>query len=285
MAFDQTTRNRLQNFVSDARTLLVTEFTRQLQNDYGMDPDTGNISSLDDLTHLNDTQIQTARLLRDTTEHYQAASPSADAKQILDRIVREQAFTVLNRLCALRMAETRGILVESIGKAHNSEGFQLYKHIAGISLGDIGDAYQIYLFSLFDEFAYDLAVLFDRYSAMGRLFPKESVLLTLLDKINAVDLAHLWAEDETIGWIYQYFNSVEERRQMRSESQAPRNSRELAVRNQFFTPRYVVEFLTDNTLGRIWYEMTKGNTCLTDQCRYLVQRPNEVFLKKRGSSA
>lgn len=31
-------------------------------------------------------------------------------------------------------------------------------------------------------------------------------------------------------------------------SQAPRNSRELAVRNQFFTPRYVVQFLTDNTL-------------------------------------
>ena len=47
---------------------------------------------------------------------------------------------------------------------------------------------------------------------------------------------------------------------MREESAAPRNSRELAVRNQFFTPRYVVEFLTDNTLGRIWYEMTKGQT-------------------------
>ena len=42
---------------------------------------------------------------------------------------------------------------------------------------------------------------------------------------------------------------------MREESQAPRNSRELAVRNQFFTPRYVVQFLADNTLGRIWFEM------------------------------
>ena len=52
------------------------------------------------------------------------------------------------------------------------------------------------------------------------------------------------------------------------ESQAPRNSRELAVRNQFFTPRYVVEFLTDNTLGRIWYEMRKGDTALKDECRY-----------------
>jgi hypothetical protein len=29
---------------------------------------------------------------------------------------------------------------------------------------------------------------------------------------------------------------------MREESQAPRNSRELAVRNQFFTPRYDVVY-------------------------------------------
>ena len=30
---------------------------------------------------------------------------------------------------------------------------------------------------------------------------------------------------------------MRERRKMREESQAPRNSRELAIRNQFFTPR------------------------------------------------
>ncbi len=51
------------------------------------------------------------------------------------------------------------------------------------------------------------------------------------------------------------------------------------MRNQFFTPRYVVEFLTDNTLGRIWYEMTQGQTMLVDSCRYLVRRPTEVFLR------
>jgi hypothetical protein len=68
----------------------------------------------------------------------------------------------------------------------------------------------------------------------------------------------VWGEDETIGWVYQFFNGQDERRKMREESQAPRNSRELAVRNQFFTPRYVVQFLTDNTLGRIWYEMRGG---------------------------
>jgi hypothetical protein len=77
---------------------------------------------------------------------------------------------------------------------------------------------------------------------------------------------------------YQYFTPKELRDQVRKESAAPRNSYELAFRNQFFTPRYVVEFLTDNTLGRIWYEMRKGDTKLKEQCRYMVRRPNEVFL-------
>jgi hypothetical protein len=59
----------------------------------------------------------------------------------------------------------------------------------------------------------------------------------------------------------------------------------MAVRNQFFTPRYVVEFLTDNRLGRLWYEMTKGKTSLKDKCRYLVRGPGEIFLGEGESAA
>lgn len=279
MAFDQSTRNRLQKFVSDARGLLSEEFTRQLQNDYGLDPHSGTATSVESLGHLDDTRRETARILRDTLAHYLASSPSGGTRDPLDRIVREQAFTVLNRLAALRMAESRGILIESVGNGYQSKGFQLYERLAGPGLGETGDTYRCYLFSIFDEFALDLKVLFDRFSPQGRLFPRETALLDLLKLLNDPELAHLWAEDESIGWVYQYFNSKEERKKMRDESAAPRNSRELAVRNQFFTPRYVVEFLTDNTLGRIWYEMTQGETGLKESCRYLVRRPNEFFLK------
>lgn len=237
MAFDQTTRNRLQRFVNSAREILSEEFTRQLQAVYGMDPKQGTVADISSLTHLNNSQRQTAHILRETLEHYLATTPGKSdkdrVKQVLSRIVREQAFTVLNRLAALRMAEARDFLLESVGKGQSSKGFQLYRQLAGTSHGETGDAYRNYLFSLFDEFSIDLAVLFDRYSTQGRLFPRESALLELLAEINHHEIEALWAEDETIGWIYQYFNSQEERKKMRAESQAPRNSRELAVRNQF----------------------------------------------------
>ena len=273
MAFDQSTRNRLQRFVTDARRTLEEEFTRQLQNDFGLDPISGTASPLESLRHINDQQRETARILRDTLAHY-CASADTDTKAGLDRIVREQAFTVLNRLAALRMAEARGLLMESVGNGYQAKGFQLYARLAGTGLGETGDAYRVYLQSVFDELSQDLPGLFDRYSAQGRLFPREAALIQVLTLINHGEIEPLWAEDETIGWIYQYFNSKEERKEMR-KSRAPRDSRELAVRNQFFTPRYVVEFLVDNTLGRLWFNWTAGQTSLRDRCQYLLVKPDE----------
>jgi len=274
MAFDQATRGRLQRFVNEARKALEEEFTRQLQLDYGLDPASGTVTPIENLRHLNDTQRETARILRDTLAHY-CASPGTSAASGLDRIVREQAFTVLNRLAALRMAEARGLLIESVGNGYQAKGFQLYVRLAGAGLGETGDAYRTYLLSVFDELSQDLPALFDRYSPQGRLFPREAALVQVLSLINHGEIDPLWAEDETIGWIYQYFNSKEERKAMRDASQAPRNSRELAVRNQFFTPRYVVEFLVDNTLGRLWFNWTGGQTGLRDRCQYLLVKPDE----------
>ncbi|MBE2261632.1 MAG: hypothetical protein IAE92_02750, partial [Burkholderiaceae bacterium] len=249
MPFDQTTRNRLNRFVGEARTLLSAEFTRQLQHEYGMDPATGNVAALDKLTALNDAQRETARILRTTLGHYvlnaqseredlraeaatwcmRTADYVLDARHgaklrslvapLLERIVREQAFTVLNRLAALRMGEARGLIIESVGRGHRSRGFPSYQQLAGSALGETDDAYRCYLFSLFDELATELPALFDRFSPTGRLFPRPAALLELLALINHPDLEPLWPEDETIGWIYQYFNSQEERRQMRAESQ------------------------------------------------------------------
>ncbi len=278
MPFDDATRGRLRTFVGEARALLSVEFTRQLQQDYGLDPETGEVTDLASLGHLDDRRLEIARLLREILAHYQAAEMTAGKpgqRAVLERIVREQAFTVLNRLAALRMMEARGLLIESVGKGYQSKSFQLYQHVAGTALGETGDTYRCFLKSLFDEFALDLGLLFDRYAPLGRLFPREPALLDLLGLINAAEIEPLWAEDETIGWIYQYFNSKEERKAMREASSAPRNSRELAVRNQFFTPRYVVEFLVDNTLGRLWFNWTGGQTALRDRCRYLLVKPDE----------
>ena len=278
MAFDNATRNRLSRFVSEARGVLIEEFQRQLQGDYGMTPKTGEVADLKRLKHLDDAKLETARVLRDILAHYLATSPDTGQKArkaAIERIAREQAFTVLNRICAFRMMEARGIIRPAVSQGYESQAFQLFQRVAGSALGDTGQTYQAFLASLCDEFAGELKLLFDRFTAEGRLFPREPALLEVLELVNHAELEQLWAEDETIGWIYQYFNSADERKAMRKASGAPRNSRELAVRNQFFTPRYVVEFLVDNTLARMWWEATGGTTELYDRCQYLLVKPDE----------
>jgi hypothetical protein len=295
MAFDQKTRNLLQRTVTACRRALDREFTAQLQELYGIQPD-GTITPCAALDHLGDEELEVARLLRERVNHLEGgvatetfARTTAKPAHIA-RVIREQAFTVLNRLAALRLCEERGLVLECVRKGTNSEGFQLFMSSAGNALGETNAAYHVYLECLFDELSLDLGVLFDRFSPLALMFPRHDALMEVLRELNGTgkaaereemppeQFAQIWQADETIGWIYQYYNDEAERSQMREESSAPQNSRELAVRNQFFTPRYVVQFLTDNTLGRIWYEMTRGETKLGEQCRYLVRRPNEIFL-------
>ena len=201
----------------------------------------------------------------------------AKAASVAD-YVREAAFTILNRFVALKMLEARGLIHESVSRGEQSSGFNEFGRLAP-GLAELPDhGYRLYLECLFDELGREIGVLFDRRDPASLLWPRRQPFTDLLAILNDPDLAGGWQEDETIGWVYQYFNGEDERRQMRAESAAPRNSRELAVRNQFFTPRYVVQFLTDNTLGRIWYEMRHGRTRLADRLEYLVRRPTEVFL-------
>ncbi|MCC6190562.1 MAG: BREX-1 system adenine-specific DNA-methyltransferase PglX [Anaerolineales bacterium] len=272
MPFDKPTRNALARLVAAARNRLIEDLTAQLQSDFRLQPD-GTALPLDGLT---DAQRAAAEDLRELLAHYRAALPAGERRPgtaSFDRLVREIGFTVLNRLSALRLGEERGLVVQCVRQGLASEGFQLYERLTGGALGGGYNSYRSFLYNLFDELAVELGALFDTRTPLSHVFPTERALLDVLDLLNKPDLAWIWQEDETIGWIYQYYNDEAERKKMRDESQAPRNSREMAVRNQFFTPRYVVEFLADNSLGRLWYEMRAGDTRLAEECRYLVRQP------------
>ena len=280
MSFDKDTRNLLARTVAACRRRLTEDFTDQLRGVFGLHPD-GTVLPLDKLTHLSPDQTAAARRLRDLLDHYTAIAAGKDEERrttAYGRMVLEISFTFLNRLGALRLCEERGLVVECVRRGTASDGFRLFDRVSGGAIGARYDTYRVFIECLFDELALDLGVLFDRLTPQSSVFPTERCMEHVLAELNKPELAVLWTEDETIGWIYQYFNPPEERKAMREASSVPRNNRELAVRNQFFTPRYVVEFLTDNTLGRIWYEMHKGHTILKEECRFQVRRPNEVFL-------
>lgn len=265
---DKTTRNSIERFTQWARRLLQEDFTAQLDATYDLRQSHSFPESPG--RHLSARQKADFRRILASLTH-KAASGMPGPAALAD-YVRDASFTMLNRLVALKMLESQGLLRECISKGSNSSGYNEFTLLAeGLKTLPNGAGYRLYLECVFDELSSEIKVLFDRNDAASVLWPSHQAFTQLLDRINSEDLATVWGQEETIGWVYQYFNSGEERKKMRDESPAPRNSRELAVRNQFFTPDYVVRFLSDNTLGRIWYGMMGGRTKLADSCEYMVK--------------
>ncbi|MCY2962979.1 MAG: SAM-dependent methyltransferase, partial [Planctomycetota bacterium] len=315
---DQEIRNKLRNVVTQCRKLLEDSISQELEGKYAIFAKKNEVTADPGakMAHLSDEDQQARREILDHLQHIQSSlhgdkyrtskqrttdnGPLTTDKSALDQLIREIAFTHLNRLCAYKMMEAREVYVggqkfrEAVSRGVNSNGVKFYlaEHPEEERLFNTGHqdvAYRHFLDWLGGALSDEIGVLFSPTDPANRLYPRQKTLDDVLDLLNGGGLKPeetelreqwplIWAQDETIGWVYQYFTPKELRDQARKESQAPRNSYELAFRNQFFTPRYVVEFLTDNTLGRIWYEMRKGDTKLKGQCLYMVRRPTEIFL-------
>jgi hypothetical protein len=298
---DQEIRNKLRNVVTQCRKLLEDSVSQELEGKYGIFAKKDQVTADPNakMTHLTEEEQEARKDILDHFGHIKARG--FRPKEALEQLMREIAFTHLNRLCAYKMMEAREVYVgghkfrEAVSRGINSNGVKFYlaDHPEEERLFNTGHqdvAYRHFLDWLGGLLSDEIGVLFSPNDPANRLYPKQKTLDELLGLLNSGNIKpeetelrkawpEIWSQDETIGWVYQYFTPKELRDQARKESDVPRNSYELAFRNQFFTPRYVVAFLSDNTLGRIWYEMRQGETKLNDQCRYMVRRPAEVFLR------
>ncbi|MFY9975275.1 MAG: SAM-dependent methyltransferase, partial [Chromatiaceae bacterium] len=251
---DKETRNRIERATQSARGLLEQDFADQLEGVFDIRLD-GTLAT-EPGGHLDAAQRVLWRKLVAAVEHHRASGQRAS--EAVATYLREAAFTTLNRFVALKMLEARGLVQQCISRGEQSAGFKEFCGLAPglVQLPDHG--YRLYIESLFDELSTEVKVLFDRRDPYSVLWPKRATFEQLLEILNDPGFgdqgsgtsrphpeprtlnpepATIWEQDETIGWVYQFFNGQDERRKMREESQAPRNSRELAVRNQFFTPR------------------------------------------------
>jgi hypothetical protein len=279
---DDQIRSQIETFVVKSRNLLEKDIAEQLEGVYGLHKD-GTLEDLASLPQIRDDPK--ALMAREGFVYFitNEVSQKQSKEEAIRHLVLSLSFTHLNRLIALKLMERRKAIPETVSRGINSNGFKLFlgdfpEQDALKNSGKTEEAYKNYLKYQYQNISEEIHTLFDPDDVSTLVFPKFKTLTDIFDLINQESLNDIWTEDETIGWIYQYFTPKDRRKKMREDNPIPKNSHELAVRNQFYTPRYVVRFLTDNTLGRIWYEMKKGETQLAQFCEFMVRRPQEVFL-------
>ncbi len=265
VALDAQQRSTLERLVIRARSLLEEDLAAQAEGRFGIHLD----GTVEDEAALPDdtTDMVTRRDLEQIINHL--GSLGEDPAGAVARLLREASFTHLNRLVAIRIAEAIGLLPESLANGPQSQGFKDLGEVMPVLAGD----YRAYVRLCGDELAADAPALFDPRNPLLALEPSTAAFDGLVALVSSAETEEIWRAPDTLGWAYQFFNTGDERREMR-EFAAPRNSRELAVRNQFFTPRYVVDFLVQNTLGRRLIESDPEGPLL-NELPLLVDPPTE----------
>lgn len=261
-------------FTLDARKVLEREADEQLQGIYGWLPD-GTFTPANKMPAV--VQLEEAKETRARLERFKddEATAGLDAKAARKKLLREAAFTWLNRLVAFRMMEERRLIRGTISRLHGSPAYVSWvtedQNAAARSLHDAGEvpanpmgegkrhvAYRRFLLWQCGELARDASILFDPGTLPSRLCPRPPILKQLVDAMNAEDLVEAWkaGNEEVLGWTYEGFIEEENGEVFEKFSKGKKVlPEEIGAATQRFTPRWIVRYLVENSLGRIWVEM------------------------------
>lgn len=268
MSLTAAARARLLRAITAARRLIEDDFAAAAEGRFGLRrPD--RIEPEESLA-LPPAAVGVRRQLVDIVEHLGTADDN-DAGPV-GNLVREATFTTLNRLVAIRVAESIGLLPPALADGRRSQGFTDLIDCFPLLRDDDTGGYGAFLRLCADELGRDAPVLFDPRNPLLVLEPSPPALDKLVSVFADPALADVWAEPDAFGWTYQFFKTAEE--DNRKGVTAPRSSRELALRNQFFTPRYVVDFLVHNSLGRRLLEADPDSP-LAEDLTMLVEAPDK----------
>jgi hypothetical protein len=124
----QEIRNKLRNVVTQCRKLLEEAISQELEGKYRIFAKNAQVTA--DLNapmpHLDEEAQESRKSILEHFAHIKARGFAP--KESLDQLIREIAFTHLNRLCAYKMMEARNVYVgeekfrDAVSKGVNSKG-------------------------------------------------------------------------------------------------------------------------------------------------------------------
>src|SRR6516165_7074735 len=278
----------LRSFTLWARSLLTNESRDLLQQVYRLDSNTGARLPIPK-GHILDTSSRAQRVRRRIEKLLEDELHSGvKCEEAVAKLITETAFTHLNRFVAFKLMEARGLIRSPLSRLHEANGFKMWlgANPDAEALYNQGDspndrdgfgeaprdrAYRHFLLWQCRELAKEVNVLFDPENLASMLLPRPGPLKELIDALNSEERKGDWAagNEETIGWVYQFFNSKELEAAF---AEARLSGKKFAKEDipkvtQLFTPRPTVRFLVNNTLGRLWISMHPDSR-LGDSCPY-----------------
>lgn len=185
---------------------------------------------------------------------------TGDYEHAREKLIDELTFTLFNRLAAIKVMEAAALFPPVLTKQpeHGDRSFghkawlEMNPHMRSEELEGIRE----YLKTAFDELGETLPLYSKAYPYA--LLPDAIGLNEIIDAFNAVEKDtqvgnDIWQSDDVLGWMYESYNNVKKKAHKDSGDKTEYNK--VFLQSQVYTPRWVVQFLVENSLGKLYLEM------------------------------
>lgn len=286
----------LEEFCPWARTRLIDE-VRQRCYAYGLD-DAGREEFDRDASIVKGT-VLSALERSQRSELYRRIEHDGYA-----HFCEEMAYTWFNRFAAIRYMEVQGYLPCSVrmlsSYCETSEydsfspdclrmpseldlpGLERDRVFDLVTAADDEALFRLILVAQMNELAECLPTIFGRVgTADALLLPtrlldrgEEGVLCALVERVKR----STWENVESLDWMYQFYNS--EVKDAFFKSKAKETPDTIGPATQLFTPNWIVRYMVQNSLGRLWMLNNPGSP-LRDKMEYYIEpdAEHEDFIK------
>ena len=195
-----------------------------------------------------------------------------DYEHAREKLIDELTFTLFNRLAAVKVMEAAALFPPVLTKQpeHGDRSFghkawlEMNPHMRSEELEGIRE----YLKTAFNELGETLPLYSKAYPYA--LLPDAISLNEIIDAFNVVEKdsqvgSDIWQSDDVLGWMYESYNNVKKKAHKDSGDKTEYNK--VSLQSQVYTPRWVVQFLVENSLGKLYLEMYPDSEI---KCRYKI---------------
>lgn len=177
-----------------------------------------------------------------------------------EKLVEELTFTLFNRLAALKVMEAHTLHPEIITR-RESHGGRSFAHLAWLehnptARGEEAEGMLSFLEDQLQKLASDIPLFSTNHPY--HLLPTALELQGIINAFNNVETDvqvedEIWKSDDVLGWLYESYNNYKKSAHKLSGDKTEYNK--VSIQSQVYTPRWVVQFLLDNSLGKLYLEM------------------------------
>ncbi|MFZ4462481.1 MAG: BREX-1 system adenine-specific DNA-methyltransferase PglX [Bacteroidales bacterium] len=177
-----------------------------------------------------------------------------------EKLVEELTFTLFNRIAAMKVMEAHTLHPEII--THRSQhGDRSFAHFLWLEQNPDGrNEENEGLVRFFEDQLTILSTDIPLFNTSHpyHLLPTAIELHGIINAFNQVENddqveTDIWQSDDVLGWLYESYNNY--KKAAHKESGAKTEYNKVSIQSQVYTPRWVVKFLVDNSLGKLYLEM------------------------------